>query len=50
VRFLQEGRTPTYINVIDYVTIDTTGNASDWGDLTQPLGRGAHSSSSHGGL
>ena len=28
------GRTPTFINTIDYATITTTGNASDFGDLT----------------
>ena len=28
------GSTPTYINTIDYITISTTGNAFDFGDLT----------------
>ena len=27
--------TPTVINVIDYITVGSTGNASDFGDLTQ---------------
>jgi hypothetical protein len=29
------GYTPTDVNTIDYITIATTGNASDFGDLTQ---------------
>ena len=28
------GGTPSKSNVIDYVTIDSTGNATDFGDLT----------------
>jgi hypothetical protein len=28
------GESPTYLNVIDYITIATTGNATDFGDLT----------------
>ena len=28
------GYTPTRVNVIDYITIATTGNATDFGDLT----------------
>ena len=37
-------------NIIDFVTIATTGNAADFGDLT--VARGYHSSASdnHGGL
>ena len=29
------GYTPTSIKSIDYVTISTTGNAADFGDLSQ---------------
>ncbi len=29
--------TPAYINVISYITISSTGNASDFGDLTQTV-------------
>ena len=39
------GRTPSYLNTIDYVTISTTGNAQDFGDLTQARGYIASSSS-----
>ena len=28
------GTTPTYLNTIEYVNIDSTGNAADFGDLT----------------
>ena len=28
------GGTPTYINTIDYITIATTGDATDFGDLS----------------
>ena len=39
------------LNSIDFVTIATTGNASDFGDLTQDLMRGIGAlSDSHGGL
>ena len=37
-------------NTIDYVTISTTGNALDFGDLTNPISRSAALSDSHGGL
>ena len=37
------------VNVIDYVTIDTTGNATDFGDLTSTnFGVGGCSSSTRG--
>jgi len=29
------GATPTQVNTIDFITISSTGNASDFGDLTQ---------------
>ena len=44
------GATPTIQNVIDYVTIATTGNASDFGDLSTSKYNGAGASDSHGGL
>jgi len=37
-------------NVIQYVTIDTTGNAADFGDLTVGRAQLAGCSSAHGGL
>ena len=40
--------TPT--NVIDYITIATTGNAADFGDLSQARSGGSSLSDSHGGL
>ena len=42
---------PTNSNVIDYVQIMTTGNAIDFGDLTNGIfGNGSCSSNGHGGL
>ena len=45
----------TYVNSVDQITIATTGNAVDWGDiqLSTGTGRGAYASGnsdSHGGL
>ena len=37
-------------NAMDYITIQTTGNAQDFGDLTAPRDDGASSSDSHGGI
>ena len=37
-------------NFIDYVTISSSGNAEDFGDLTSKRCMGASSSDSHGGL
>jgi len=38
-------------NVMDFITIATTGNASDFGDLTQALyGISQGASNSHGGI
>jgi len=31
--FFAGGRSPTYTNIIDYINVDTTGNALDFGDL-----------------
>ena len=44
------GWTPTYTNAIEYVTIATTGNASDFGDLTQARNYSSAYSSSTRGL
>ena len=41
---------PTGVNRIDYVTIATTGNASDFGDVTVARYSGSGFSDSHGGL
>jgi hypothetical protein len=38
------------INVIEYITIDTTGNGTDFGDLTVARTQGAGLSNGHGGL
>ena len=44
------GRTPSVQNVIDYVTIASTGDATDFGDAaTARVGNGT-SSNSHGGI
>ena len=42
--------TSTHHNVIDYVTIATTGNATDFGDLTVARSNVMGNSSGHGGL
>ena len=44
------GYTSDFTNVIQTVTIATTGNASDFGDLTVARSRGGGCSSGHGGL
>ena len=40
----------SFTNIIDYITISTTGNAIDFGDLVVPGGRGSSCSNAHGGL
>ena len=43
--------TPSELNVIDYITIASTGNATDFGDLTaQSGGRGSSTSNSIRGV
>ena len=42
--------TASYVNVIDYVQIMTTGNAIDFGDLTVGRVDGYGASNGHGGL
>ena len=44
------GTTPTKINVIQYVTIASTGNATDFGDRTVGANGIAGCSDVHGGL
>ena len=44
------GETPSLTNKIDYITIATTGNAADFGNLTVKLAQTANTSDSHGGL
>ena len=40
----------TLRNTIDYVTIASTGNAADFGDLTDTNSRTSGTSDAHGGL
>jgi len=44
------GQSPTYQNIIDYITIGTTGNATDFGDLTVSRGGLSACSSSTRGV
>ncbi len=45
------GGTPSAVNTMDYVTIASTGNAADFGDLTETIsGYKASMSNGHGGL
>ena len=44
------GRSPSYIDTIEFVTIASTGNSTDFGDLTILQYAGAGASDSHGGL
>lgn len=44
------GQTPTKINVIEFVTISTAGNATDFGDLTVARRFTMGLSDAHGGL
>ena len=41
---------PNVSNIIDYVTIASTGNATDHGDLTAARQNLAQASNGHGGL
>ena len=40
----------TYNNTIEFITIATTGNAADFGDITQKRGQNGDFSDAHGGL
>ena len=44
------GQSPTTLNIIEFVTITTAGNAQDFGDLTTARSQGTATSDSHGGL
>jgi len=46
------GSTPSVTNVMDYITIATTGNAADFGDLRLATFGGTNGtvSNGHGGL
>ena len=44
------GYAPTNVNTIDYVTIMSTGNATDFGDLITATSIAAGCSNGHGGL
>ena len=44
------GFAPTVTNTIEYITIATTGNATDFGDLTVSRFQTAALSDGHGGL
>ena len=44
------GSTPARQNVVDFVTIASTGNATDFGDLTQAHGSSEAVGDAHGGL
>ena len=44
------GLEPAYGSTIDYVTIASTGNAADFGDLFVAHSRSGNSSDNHGGL
>ena len=41
---------PNAVNNIDYITIATTGNAADFGDMYEIQRQGGGMSDSHGGL
>jgi hypothetical protein len=44
------GGDPSKVDVIQYVTISSTGNAFDFGNLTTAGAEGSGCSDSHGGL
>ena len=44
------GYVPTITNKIEYITIATTGDAADFGDLSAPTNSIAGCSNAHGGL
>ena len=41
---------PARLNTMDYITISSAGNATDFGDLTKPIEQAMGMSDSHGGL
>ena len=44
------GTTPTYLNTIEYVNIETTGNSLDFGDLTEGRKTQAAIGDANGGI
>ena len=44
------GETPSYDNRIDYITIASSGDAADFGNLTVANSNGGVVSTGHGGL
>ena len=44
------GQTPSAVNTMDYITIASTGNGTDFGDLTQARSQPSSCSDVHGGL
>ena len=46
----QDGGSPTTLNIIEFITFSTTGNALDFGDLSTARRDSAGFSDSHGGL
>ena len=48
----QETKNPTSaaVNILDFITIATTGDATDFGDITQSRRQLAAASDAHGGL
>ena len=44
------GSTPSIVNTIQYITIASTGDTTDFGDLTAARTNSSGSSGSHGGL
>ena len=50
VGIIAGGITPSVVNTIEYITIATTGDATDYGDLTEIRAQGTAASDSHGGL
>jgi len=44
------GGNPGYVNTIQYITIASTGNAADFGDMTEGSSGFAACSDSNGGL
>ena len=50
IRGVFAGNQPTYSNAIEFITIASTGNASDFGDLIQGRSQAWSCSDSHGGI
>ena len=48
--FFAGGSDPAITNIIDYITIASTGNAADFGDLTYDRSMHGGNSNGHGGL